>query len=233
MGLRRSHNEDAFVAAPDLGYAVVADGMGGAAAGEVASQIFIDTATEVLRRRSSSPQETAELVREAFRLANARIRERARTDPACRGMGCTAEVAAFFGQQYVIGHLGDSRTYLFRDGLLRQVTRDHSLVQDRIDLGLITRAEARNHPQKNIITRAVGLEDELPAEISRGDLRTGDCFLLCSDGLTDMVEDDVIREILSRPADIRKKVAELIRQAREAGGHDNITAVLCEASARS
>jgi PPM family protein phosphatase len=228
VGLKRSHNEDAFVTGDNGRVAVVADGMGGAAAGEVASRIFVETAAEILSRKRSSEKETVELVQKAFSLANTKILEYARANPQCRGMGCTAEAIAFFQHRYVVGHVGDSRTYLFRQGKLKQITKDHSFVQEQIDQGFITDAEARNHPHRNITLRAVGIDERLSVDIVSGEVEPGDCFLLCSDGLTDMLDNPAIEGILSRSLDIFQQVENLIDLARSAGGHDNITVVLCK-----
>ncbi len=228
-GLRRSNNEDAFVVDPDRGYASVADGMGGQAAGEVASRIFIETVTDVFSdARPVSEEEYLQLVRDAFRLSNERIVSAAAENPQQRGMGCTGEVAAFFSGGYVLGHVGDSRTYLFRAGELRQITLDHSLVQEQVDQGLITPAEARTHSLRHVLSRAVGTREELAVDLIRGKTMPGDIFLLCSDGLTDMVEDGAIRDALSIPGGLQRKVDRLISLALSAGGYDNITAVLCE-----
>jgi protein phosphatase len=201
--------------------------MGGAAAGEVASRIFVEAAAEVLSRERSSEEETVGLVQKTFRTANESILDQARENPHYRGMGCTAEVAVFFQRRFVIGHVGDSRTYLFRQGELVQITKDHSLVQEQVDRGLITAAEARHHPHRHVIARAVGVDGKLDVDLVKGELLPGDCILLCSDGLTDMVDDPSIRDVLARPLDLSQKVEALIGLARAAGGHDNITAVLC------
>ncbi len=214
----------------DNGFLAVADGMGGAAAGEVASRIFIETADELLSGKRSSEDETAEVVRRVFDAAHGRMLAWAKAHPECRGMGCTAEAAAFLGRRYVVGHVGDSRTYLFRRGQLRQITKDHSLVQQQLDEGIISQEEARNHAFRNIILRAVGTDERLVVDIVRGELHEGDCLLLCSDGLTDMVDDHAIETVLSRPLPISQKVESLVDLARSAGGYDNITAVITEAS---
>ncbi|HTR44399.1 MAG TPA: protein phosphatase 2C domain-containing protein, partial [Thermodesulfovibrionales bacterium] len=164
-GLRRAQNEDAFVVKNDLGFFVVADGMGGAAAGEVASRIFVETATGVLSGERASEEETVALVQKAFSTANESILDQARENPRYRGMGCTAEVAVFFQRSFVIGHVGDSRTYLFRQGHLEQITKDHSLVQEQVDRGLITAAEARHHPHRHVIARAVGVDGKLEIDL--------------------------------------------------------------------
>lgn len=229
IGLRRSNNEDAFVVKPELAFAAVADGMGGSASGEVASSIFIETAADVFSNaRNRSEQDTAESVQNVFQLSNEKIFKTAVENTSHHGMGCTAEVLAFFDQSYVVGHVGDSRTYLFREGQLRQITRDHSIVQDQLDQGLITPANARNHSLRNVILRAVGVQETLVVDIIRGEIRSGDIFLLCSDGLSDKVEDASIREVLLLSIDLDNKADQLIDRAKSAGGQDNITVTLCE-----
>jgi protein phosphatase len=230
VGLKRSNNEDAFLLDSEEGFGVLADGMGGAAAGEMASQIFVKTASEVfLDKIARSPKKgTPERVREAFDLANRNIFNHAGKNPDCQGMGCTAELVAFDDQRFVLGHVGDSRTYLFRRGELRQLTRDHSLVQDQIDQGLITPVEARRHSLRNVILRAVGVNERLAVDLIRGTSVSGDLFLLCSDGLTDMVDDPSILEALLTSSDLDQKGERLIELAKSAGGLDNITVILCE-----
>jgi len=229
IGLRRMNNEDAFIVDPGKGLFVVADGMGGEAAGEVASRIFADTTMEIFSNiKRQSEKEAVELVQDAFRLANERILNRAKENSQQQGMGCTAELMAFSSPSYVVGHVGDSRTYLYRQGQLRQITRDHSLIQDQIDQGLITPAEAKRHFFKNVILRAVGVNETLAVDLIRGKASPGDIFLLCSDGLTDMVDDDSIKNIISLPLTLRQRVNQLIASAKSAGGVDNITVILCE-----
>ncbi len=229
IGLSRSNNEDSFVVKPDLGFAAVADGMGGPASGEVASRIFADTALEVFSKNSGwSEKELPELVRTVFQLSNDRTLIMAQNDPKHQGMGCTAEVLAFYSGGYVAGHVGDSRTYLFRDGQLRQITKDHSVVQDQLDKGLLNPDETRDHPLRNVILRAVGVSEDLAVDIIRGMTIPGDIFLLCSDGLTDMLEDTSIQEALLLPLDLEQKADRLIGLAKAAGGNDNITVALCE-----
>lgn len=228
VGLRRPNNEDAWLVAPDLDVCAVADGMGGAAAGELASRIFIETVRELFsRNRPKNEEDALELAREAFRLGNQRIFSFAAANEDRQGMGCTAELMAFHDDRYMTGHVGDSRTYLFRDGILRRVTRDHSLVQSQLDQGLITEEEARTHSMRHVILRALGIKDTLALDLTRGICRAGDLFLLCSDGLTDMVEDGVIRDILASGGHPSSMVDALIERAKSAGGLDNITVVLC------
>ena len=222
---RRSNNEDAWLVDEGLGLFVVADGMGGAAAGEVASRLFVETAREVFLTRSG---DTPSLVLEIFREANRRIRDHIADHPEHKGMGCTAEVLALQGGKYYLGHIGDSRTYLLRDGLLKRVTKDHSFVQEQIDRGLLTPEEAKGHRFRHVILRAVGVEDTLAVDLIRGGLKAGDLFLLCSDGLTDEVDDEKIEDVLKSEIPLEEKADRLISLAMEAGGKDNITVVLCE-----
>jgi protein phosphatase len=228
IGLRRSQNEDAYAVVPDRRLLVLADGMGGAAAGEVASRLFVDTTIEVCT--GSAPTEDGAIVnvREAFRLANERILAHARGDPRCQDMGCTAEVLLFHPEGFVLGHVGDSRTYLFRRGRLRRLTRDHSLVQEQVDQGLLTPAEARNHSLRNVILRAVGASESVAVDLARGKVGGGDIFLLCSDGLHDSVDEALIERTLTLRGAVAAKATRLIEAAKSAGGHDNITVVLCE-----
>ncbi len=228
-GRKRSNNEDALLLRPDLGLGAVADGMGGAASGELASAIFVDEAVRAFSGDNYPiRQPILEAVQRAFLLANERVFKEARGNPDHRGMGCTAELLAFDGQSYTIGHVGDSRTYLLRNGKLRQVTKDHSIVQEQVDKGLITVAEAKTHSLKNVIMRAVGVNETLAVDLIQGKSQSGDLFLLCSDGLTDMVEDGAIAQLLSLPLELGRKVERLVESANTAGGYDNVTVVLCQ-----
>ncbi len=229
VGLKRKNNEDVFVVSPELGFCLAADGMGGAAAGELASRFFAETAAEVFSgTESRSEREMLDLVRKAFSFANKRILDHVNENVNHKGMGCTAELVVFSDEGFVLGHIGDSRTYRLRDGQLKQLTQDHSLVQDQLDQGLITPEEARNHQLRNVILRAVGVNDSLPLDLLRGRIFSGDLFLLCSDGLTDMVDDTLIKGVLSLAISLPEKVDELIKSAKSAGGLDNITVVLSE-----
>jgi protein phosphatase len=227
-GLRRSNNEDAFLVKPEFGFCLVADGMGGAAAGEIASRIFSETALEVFSAADPSHSDPVKLVQQSFILANDRILEHTDAFPEHKGMGCTAELMAFSGDKFILGHMGDSRTYRFKNGQLKQLSLDHSLVQEQMHKGLITPEEARKHPMKNVILRAVGIDENPSLDLVRGLLSTGDLFLLCSDGLTDMVEDTVIKAVLASMGLVTQKAEKLVELAKTAGGHDNITVVLIE-----
>lgn len=229
VGLRRLNNEDAFAVMPEQLTVAVADGMGGAAAGEVASSIFVTAVREYFATQALASEEAVyQLVQQVFSVANERIIEHVAMNPDAAGMGCTAELLAIVEGRYIIGHVGDSRIYLFRNGELRQLTKDHSLVQMQLDGGVITAEEARVHPNKNIVLRAVGMERDFSLDILRGNLFTGDLFLLCSDGLTDMVEDSALARILASSSKLSQKAAMFIDSAKEAGGRDNITVVLCQ-----
>jgi len=227
IGHFRTNNEDAFVARPDLGFCLVADGMGGAAAGEVASQIFCETALALFSKVTQTTQSSiSQLVLDIFAQANGRMLDHIKDYPEHRGMGCTAELIAFADNQYVIGHVGDSRTYRVKNNKLEQLSRDHSLVQEQLDKGIITAEEAKTHSQRNIILRAVGVAENPEVDLLRGPISPGDLFLLCSDGLTDMIDDSAIEDALATSDPIPEKANQLIVLAKEAGGHDNITVVL-------
>ena len=226
-GLVRSNNEDIFLIKSELYFCLVADGMGGAAAGEVASAIFAESALKVFSNlKKQSSKELNLLVQETFQTANTEILRHIRQNPNHSGMGCTAELLAFYDRGFVAGHMGDSRIYRLRKGILKQLTKDHSFVQEQLDQGLITAAEARTHPRRNMILRAVGIDKHPALDILRGEILRGDLFLLCSDGLSDMVEDTLIENSLAGSETLEKKVIGLIDSAKTAGGRDNITVVL-------
>lgn len=227
VGRKRANNEDAFATDPDTGYCLVADGMGGAAAGEMASQIFAQSAAQAFEGlEAPSEQDLLDRVQKAFYQANDLILAHVTRYPEHQGMGCTAELLAFGAAVFVIGHMGDSRTYRWRQGALKQLTKDHSLVQEQIDQGLITSEQARSHKMRNIILRAVGVHPSPAPDILRGPIFPGDLFLLCSDGLTDLVEDEDIAQVLQQNDSLDLKADRLIGLANGAGGKDNITVVL-------
>lgn len=229
VGLWRSNNEDAYLAMPEVGLFAISDGMGGAAAGEIASGYFIETVQAIFVSRIPPSEKTSHaLVQDVFRSSNERIFEHTAQHPDDEGMGCTGDILVFDEDRYVVGHVGDSRVYLLRDGGLRQLTKDHSLVQFQVDHGMLTREEATNHPRKNIILRAVGTDRVMTCDILQGTALNHDIFLLCSDGLTDMVDDSVIQHTLVSTGSLQHKVKNLIGAAMAAGGQDNITVVLCE-----
>jgi len=223
MGLRRSSNQDSGYAGPHL--IAVADGMGGAAAGDLASATAMNIVRTLDREvRDDDPQA---LLLQAVRDANRRLGEIAAADPSVEGMGTTLEAMLWTGEQFITAHIGDSRTYLLRDGELTQLSHDHSFVQSLVDEGRITPEEARVHPHRSLIQRVmIGRPDNVP-DIATVDGRAGDRYLLCSDGLTDMVTDADIAPALGEP-DLEKAAERLIELALAGGGFDNVTVVIGE-----
>ena len=220
VGRQRSANEDDFVLAPP--FFAVADGMGGAKAGEVASAM----ATEVFEGESDSGEPAETKLARMLREANKRIHDLAVADESHRGMGTTLTAAKVTGDEISLAHVGDSRAYRMRDGELEQLTKDHSLVAELERSGQITPEAAEHHPQRSIITRALGPEPEVEVDTYTVTGREGDLFLLCSDGLTSMISDEEIGSIL-RSADSLDAAADaLVRAANQSGGRDNITVVL-------
>ncbi len=229
VGLVRTNNEDIFIVDTEARYGVVADGMGGAAAGEMASQLFAQTAVEQFSQHKNVTEQAAlEQVQEVFSLANDRILAHVVQNPLHEGMGCTAELIAFTANSYVIGHMGDSRTYRWRLNSLKQLTKDHSLVQSQIDQGLISESQARVHNMRNVILRAVGVRPDPELDVLRGPIFSGDVFMLCSDGLTDLVDDAAIAGVFMQTGGIEQKCRQLIDLAKLSGGKDNITVVIAE-----
>ena len=229
VGLKRSNNEDTFLIDGERGFCLVADGMGGAAAGELASRVFSETAAQVFQPATDLNEKgVIERVQNSFRLANERILHHVQKKPSHKGMGCTAELLAISEQGFVVGHLGDSRTYRFRQGRLKQLTHDHSLIQDHIDKGVLSPENARGHPLRNLILRAVGISDNLALDLICGRTYPEDQFLLCSDGLTDLVDDDQIHKVLQSAVDHHQKAEQLINMSLSGGGKDNVTVVLVD-----
>ena len=225
VGRKRRHNEDSYVSAQPV--FAVADGMGGAQAGEVASGIAANTVAETASDPSASPEERVVAL---IKAANLRVHERASSDASASGMGTTMTVALLGDDGVVtIGHVGDSRAYRLRNGRLEQLTDDHSLVAELVRRGELTPEEAAVHPQRSVITRALGTEADVDVDTLTIDLRAGDLVLLCSDGLSAMVRDDAIARVLQdTSADPHVAADALVRAANEAGGEDNVTVVLFE-----
>ena len=222
VGRGRSANEDAFVADADSGLYAVADGMGGHRAGEVASATAVETLRSVFGSRRR--------IGEAVEAANAAVFAQAGENPEMRGMGTTVTAVALTEGRYaIIGHVGDSRAYLLRDGALSQVTEDHSLVEQLVREGQLSPEEAANHPQRAIITRALGIEPDVEVDIYEVDLRPGDRLLLCSDGLTNMVRDQQLEAMLREQSDPQQAAEMMVDAANAAGGDDNITVVIVDA----
>lgn len=228
QGLRRKINEDTILVDEEKGFCLVADGIGGTAAGDVASQMFANTAAGVFVMAYPPEDKGSDLIKQTFQLANESILRYVAKNPNCRGMGCTAELLLFTGRQFVLGHLGDSRTYRLRQGNLKQLTKDHSLVQEQLDQGMITKEEALTHAFKNVILRAVGVKKNFTMDILKGNILPGDLFLLCSDGLTDMIEDAMIKQLLNSGTGLKERTEKLIQEANARGGKDNISVVLAE-----
>ena len=231
VGQKRKMNQDyVFVSEGPVGNLpnlfTVADGMGGHNAGDYASSHAVRILVDEIRE--DADYNPVKVIRHAIEAANTEIRNRAQEDENLRGMGTTMVVATIVDQYAYVANVGDSRLYVIQDGI-RQVTRDHSLVQEMVRMGEISEAEARNHPDKNIITRALGAEKTVDVDFFDLKLEKGCTILMCSDGLSNMVEDEKIQEIISDPeADIDQKGSPLLREANQNGGKDNIAVVLVE-----
>ena len=237
-GMVRSHNEDSIATDADIGLAVLADGMGGYNAGEVASGIatalissetreaFVRQAPHELDKATGSPLATV-LLADIIAKANTSIFQSANSQPQYAGMGTTLVAALFCNNQITVAHIGDSRCYRQRGGKLEQVTRDHSLLQEQIDSGLLTKEAARRSQNKNLVTRALGIEPAVEAEIHIYPAQEGDIYLICSDGLNDMVEDEDIEMTLEAfGANLQLAAEQLVQAANDNGGRDNISVVL-------
>jgi PPM family protein phosphatase len=231
VGMIRSGNEDNYVvkANGDHGLFIVADGMGGHAAGEVASLMAVQTLERELGVVGSLDERTAaDRVSDALKMANRNIHDRTITEVDKQGMGTTASVLIVSGTRYMIGQVGDSRVYLLRDGALHQLTKDHSYVQEQVDAGFLTPEQARYHPYSNVITRCVGASPEVQPDIYSGEAKLGDLFLVASDGLTGMVDDRRLQMLLMSRSEPERKVRDLISEANGRGGLDNITAIVVQ-----
>lgn len=235
-GMVRSNNEDAVMANAECGFAVLADGMGGYNAGEVASgmattMLGSELPKAFLEREPSSlvgGRSWAEITLETLMgLVNSAIYQSSQTQPQYAGMGTTLVVAVFHDNKVTVGHIGDSRMYRLRGEDFQQITRDHSLLQEQLDAGLITPEQARHSQNKNLVTRAVGIDPEVAAEIHDHAVIPGDVYLLCSDGLNDMVEDDEIAMTLGAlSANLELCAMQLIQMANDNGGRDNVSVIL-------
>jgi PPM family protein phosphatase len=228
-GRVRRGNEDFFVIRPEVGTFVVCDGMGGAAAGETASHLAAEAAAAALVKAKQGGKRGAAAIREAVRLANSAVYERAMQDRRLEGMGTTLVVLSLSGSTAWVGHVGDSRCYRWHAGTLQRLTQDHSLVEEQIRIGRMTREQARRSPMQNVITRAVGTRSEVVADVQELPLERDDLFLIASDGLTREITDAAIADILQTATagnDLEAACAALIAAANAAGGRDNITCVL-------
>jgi protein phosphatase len=229
VGVVRSGNEDTYLMVSERGLFVVADGMGGHAAGEVASDMAARIVAEEYRpvRGMSDDELMAQMVG-AIRAANGAIFKRTIQEQDKRGMGTTATVLALLPRRYLIGQVGDSRAYILRGGVLTQITKDHSYVQEQVDAGRLSPEEARVHPYANVITRCVGSNGDVVPDLFLGTLEAGDLLLLASDGLTGMLEDEDLRTVMSSGESLEAMVDRLIADANRRGGLDNITVVLVQ-----
>jgi len=238
VGRKRDHNEDAVGSDPELGLAIVADGMGGYRAGEVASAIAVNMMMDVVRagigaaggddpdEQSGFSRETL-LVREAIRKANETIFQTAERQPQCQGMGTTVVAVLFHDDRMTVAHVGDSRLYRLRERCLEQLTVDHSLLQELVEKGFYTPEEAKQSLNKNLVTRAMGIDTKVDPDFQEEMVLPGDVYLLCSDGLSDLVGDQEIEATLLRHGEDLDGAAEtLVRLANDAGGKDNISVVL-------
>lgn len=241
VGMKRTHNEDSYLLLPDEGLFCVADGMGGHASGEIASKMAIEEMADFFRMTARDQDATwpykmdkarnydENRLATAIKLANMRIFERASTDPQYRGMGTTVVSLHFVptAQSTVYaGHVGDSRIYCCRQGTLKQITEDHSLLNDYLKAKKLTPEEIEAFPHKNVIVRALGMKDTVQVDVTRIEPQDGDVFLLCSDGLSGMVPDAEIQETLRANPDIQQACEKLIGLANTNGGNDNVTCIL-------
>ena len=231
IGKRRKLNQDfVYTSEEPVGHLpnlfVVADGMGGHKAGDYASKLAVTTMVEEIAGSDETIPE--KLLGRAIETANGKVRESAERMPELEGMGTTVVAASCDGDTLSIANVGDSRLYIVSGHEIRQITRDHSWVEEMVRRGGLGRDEARNHPDKNIITRAVGAENTIKVDFFSVKLKEGDLILMCTDGLTNMLEDEEIRMILDGARDIVEKAEELVRRANENGGMDNISVILIE-----
>jgi protein phosphatase len=223
-GRVRRRNEDAFVCAPPL--FVVADGMGGAQAGEIASRLAASALRDELAHPPQAELEPEARLRSVIQEANRRIYARAASDPRASGMGTTVTAALLVDGRVSIGHVGDSRAYRLRDGALEQLTDDHSLVADLVRSGRLTPEEAELHPQRSVITRALGTDAAVTVDSLTVDAQPGDVFLLCSDGLTTMVDEESVTRTILGAETLEAAARALVEAANRGGGEDNVTVVL-------
>jgi protein phosphatase len=236
-GRVRAHNEDSLSCEPSCGLAVLADGMGGYNAGEVASGITVSVLTTEIKHslQSMRPEDegddgedvAVELLRENVQKANASIFHAAQSQPQYSGMGTTVVAALFYDNRVAVAHVGDSRLYRLRGDEFEAVTRDHSLLQEQIDSGMISKEDARLSRNKNLVTRAVGIDSDVATEVHVHDVEPGDIYLLCSDGLNDMVEDENIGGTLhALRANMTLAADQLVKMANDNGGRDNVSVIL-------
>jgi PPM family protein phosphatase len=239
VGLLREHNEDAVASDLSIGLLVLADGMGGYKAGEVASEIAVlMIAAEITEAMQNNPGKysltsnllpESQMLMRAIEKTNATIYQISQDQPQCAGMGATLVAGIFADNKFVVGHIGDSRAYRLRGETLTQLTEDHSLVQEQINAGLITQEQAKLSNNKNLVTRALGIDPEVELELQEFDAEVSDIYLLCSDGLSDLVNDEEITQILLEAnGNIGNAAQDLIDAANENGGTDNISVIIAK-----
>ena len=231
IGKKRKLNQD-FVYASDEPVGnlpnvyIVADGMGGHNAGDFASKCTVETITREIR--GCFEKNAIRILSKAIMVANERIRQKAREDERLYGMGTTVVAATCIGKYLQVANVGDSRLYIINEEEVRQVTRDHSLVEEMVRMGGIDRKAARNHPDKNIITRAIGARDTIEIDFFNEELQDGDIVLMCSDGLSNMLEDEEIGKILRKKGSLEERAEKLIEAANNNGGKDNIAVIIID-----
>jgi protein phosphatase len=243
-GMVREHNEDCFLVVPDSGIAILADGMGGHLAGEVASAMAIDRVTHYLINaftdthaaesadKHEASYESTTLV-EAIKTANAAIHAASMSRPEQAGMGTTIVAATFHDNTLTVAHVGDSRMYRYRAGILSQVTEDHSMVQELLRRGLMTPDEARTSQNRNLVTRALGIDPQVEVDVVEQPFEDGDLYLLCSDGLNDVLLDEEIAAILAQyPDNLDAAILQMIADVNTRGGPDNVSIVLIRTDGR-
>lgn len=226
IGLARLDNEDVFACLPEAQFFVLADGMGGHNAGEVAAQITVDSLCTYVRKvahERKSPKAWSKLLREAICDTNLHVYRMGESNAEQQGMGTTLCLCLITENQMIIGHVGDSRIYRFRKRRLTRLTQDHSLKGQLIAQGVLDEESARDFPRKNVITRAIGTQTSVEPELSILDIEPDDLYILCSDGLTDPLSDEEISDILRQNGAVKHITERLILAAKEAGGDDNIT----------
>ncbi len=238
IGMKRQHNEDSLYLPEVERLAIVADGMGGHASGEVASKMAVETVAEHFRNTRDEAEvtwpyrldpgdryETTRLIN-GIQLANLKIYDRAQTDEKCHGMGTTIVATIFCDDHVVIGHVGDSRVYRLRDGKLLQLTEDHSLLNDYIKMKKMSEEEIGKFQHKNVIVRALGMKESVQVDVMADHFKLGDVYLMCSDGLSGMIDDGGLADVLKAEGDLDRACEALIARANQNGGVDNITCVL-------
>jgi protein phosphatase len=238
IGMKRAHNEDSLFLPDVERLAVVADGMGGHASGEVASKMAVEILAEHFRNTRDEaeitwpyrldPADRYEITRliNGIQLANLKIYDRAQTDEKCHGMGTTIVATLFCDDRVLIGHVGDSRVYRLRDGKLTQLTEDHSLLNDYIKMKRMSAEEIGKFQHKNVIVRALGMKESVQVDVMSDTFRLNDVYLMCSDGLSGMIDDDGLAEVMRSETDLDRASEALIAKANQNGGVDNITCVL-------